>query len=160
MIDYAKGDQAFDTPVKSTDRPSSYAYQSLPPTPSSSAQSFILTTHEQQETNEKPLRLSLPKSNYGALSLTWPQSPTTDSMMTSDHSVPSTPPHTTVGPDDDEEGLYLAWTHQLLREHGFRPQSCHGGLDADSDDDSSLSDDEDRNDTRKSWLSCFPTCFR
>ncbi|KAG2225427.1 hypothetical protein INT45_010063, partial [Circinella minor] len=164
-----------------------HAYQSLPPTPSSSARSFITSVHQgsvgdsngNNGNNSTSLRLSIPKPYYGSfLSPSYPSSPTADSskslMMPSDHSVPSTPPHTTICPDDDEEGLYLAWTHQLLREQGLRPQSCHGGLDNEDDDDSSLSDGDslnynDNNYHNKnsnksflsSWLVCLPTsCFQ
>ncbi|KAI9494318.1 hypothetical protein BDB00DRAFT_818700 [Zychaea mexicana] len=38
--------------------------------------------------------------------------------------MPPTPPHTTVSPNDNDEGLYLLWTHQLLRERGFKPPPC------------------------------------
>ncbi|KAI8139424.1 hypothetical protein BJV82DRAFT_627199 [Fennellomyces sp. T-0311] len=75
--------------------------------------------------------------------------------------MPPTPPHTTVSPNDNDEGLYLLWTHQLLRERGFKPSSFRlqdeglGALpaesvtehDYDSDDsrstDSSLTEGDD-----------------
>lgn len=44
--------------------------------------------------------------------------------------MPATPPHTTVSPNDNDEGLYLLWTHQLLRERGYEP----GRLGDDDDD--------------------------
>lgn len=49
--------------------------------------------------------------------------------------MPPTPPHTTVSPNDNDEGLYLLWTHQLLRERGYKPASCRKYNDdfADSD---------------------------
>jgi hypothetical protein len=37
---------------------------------------------------------------------------------------PLTPSQTTIGQSDDDESLYLQWTHQLLRERGFTPSSC------------------------------------
>ncbi|KAI9243740.1 hypothetical protein BDA99DRAFT_529923 [Phascolomyces articulosus] len=195
---YYQQQQTFDhsNQIKYLDRPSMYAYQSLPPTPSSSARSFMSTGNQDpidcsnnNSNNATSLRLSIPKPYYGSfLSSPFSSSPTGESsksiMMPSDHSVPSTPPHTTISPDDDEEGLYLAWTHQMLREQGLRPQSCHGGLDNDEDDDSSVSDDDglsydnnhhnfhhrnmitSNNNKKKnlsllSWLVCFPTsCFQ
>lgn len=60
-------------------------------------------------------------------------------------SVPSTPPHTTVGPDEDES-LYLLWTDQILRNHGLRPQSYRTLSfdpeedEIDGDDNSSLTE--------------------
>ncbi|KAI9030084.1 hypothetical protein CLU79DRAFT_733982 [Phycomyces nitens] len=42
---------------------------------------------------------------------------------------------TTVGPDDNDEGLYLMWTHELLRERGFTPVSCRSEVDEDEDND-------------------------
>ncbi|CDH57917.1 predicted protein [Lichtheimia corymbifera JMRC:FSU:9682] len=55
------------------------------------------------------------------------------SFKTADYffSMPATPPHTTVSPNDNDEGLYLLWTHQLLRERGYEP----GRLGDDDDDD-------------------------
>lgn len=90
----------------------------------------------------------------------------------------------TISPNDDDEGLYLLWTHQLLRERGYKPSSCNANDDDDDNEsvDSSISDlsvDEQRidsasaqhyrqssskNSTRNtshtsSWLSsCFPMC--
>lgn len=37
---------------------------------------------------------------------------------------PLTPSHTTISPNEDDEGLYLLWTQQLLREKGFTPSPC------------------------------------
>ena len=58
-------------------------------------------------------------------------------------SRPVTPSQTTISPDDNDEGLYLLWTHQLLRERGFTPSSCapdEYARDEHQDDDSSVSD--------------------
>lgn len=41
----------------------------------------------------------------------------------------------TISPNDDDEGLYLLWTHQLLRERGYQPSSCKVDDDDDNDDD-------------------------
>lgn len=96
-----------------------------------------------------------------------------------DESLPASS-SSTISPNDDDEGLYLLWTHQLLRERGYEPSSCK--LDEDEDDnysnDSSITDlsimvkhaspasNSIHLDTRKkessfipSWLSsCFPVC--
>lgn len=45
----------------------------------------------------------------------------------------SSPAASTISPNDDDEGLYLLWTHQLLRERGYKPASCK--LNDDDDDD-------------------------
>lgn len=57
-------------------------------------------------------------------------------------SAPPTPPHTTISPNDDDEGLYLLWTHQMLRERGFRPSSCRTDSYHDQDNDIDEEDDE------------------
>ncbi|KAL0073990.1 hypothetical protein J3Q64DRAFT_1426891 [Phycomyces blakesleeanus] len=58
--------------------------------------------------------------------------------------TPATPTHTTISPNDDDEGLYLLWTHQLLREHGFKPSSCRTStLQGDDDTRSGNNDDDD-----------------
>jgi hypothetical protein len=87
----------------------------------------------------------------------------------------------TISPNDDDEGLYLLWTHQLLREKGFKPSSCR--LDDEDEDDSEsidssitdlstndvrnssfstlfklLSRKEQRNTQSSSWFACFPMC--
>lgn len=61
-------------------------------------------------------------------------------------SRPVTPSQTTVSPNDNDEGLYLLWTQQLLRQRGFKPSPCtpdeYGRKDDEDedDDDSSVSD--------------------
>ncbi|KAI8099139.1 uncharacterized protein BX664DRAFT_320493 [Halteromyces radiatus] len=59
---------------------------------------------------------------------------------TSIDEAPPTPPHTTISPNDDDEGLYLLWTHQLLREQGFRPSRSYCQNTEDDDDESSQSE--------------------
>lgn len=44
---------------------------------------------------------------------------------------PLTPSQTTIGQSDDDESLYLQWTHQLLRERGFTPSSCRPETEED-----------------------------
>ena len=65
------------------------------------------------------------------------------SFKTADYffSMPATPPHTTVSPNDNDEGLYLLWTHQLLRERGYEP----GRLDDDDDDEQEDEQDNEHN---------------
>ncbi|KAJ8657364.1 hypothetical protein O0I10_006918 [Lichtheimia ornata] len=106
--------------------------QQRPPTPapSSSAASQV-----------DGLRLSLPKAYGSFMSTAW-GSEVDPMMVPSDHSVPSTPPHTTVSENDNEEGLYLLWTHQILRDRGMAPHSCNGEVN-DSDDDGSSITQED-----------------
>ncbi|PHZ12681.1 uncharacterized protein RHIMIDRAFT_282942, partial [Rhizopus microsporus ATCC 52813] len=48
---------------------------------------------------------------------------------------------TTVSSNDDE-GLYLLWTHQLLRERGFVPSPCWLN-EEDYTDDTHIIDDDD-----------------
>lgn len=52
---------------------------------------------------------------------------------------------TTTASPDDNEGLYLLWTHQLLRERGFIPSPCSFNEEEEDDDSiSSLSEDEEQ----------------
>ena len=71
--------------TKYLDRLSVHAYQSLPPTPSSSARSFITSLHQEpvgdnnsnNANGSTSLRLSIPKPYYGSfLSPSYPSSPT------------------------------------------------------------------------------------
>lgn len=89
----------------------------------------------------------------------------------------------TISPNDDDEGLYLLWTHQLLRERGYKPSSCKLNEDDDDDDcysiDSSITDlsvnqqqtlassnnnrhlnnNQSSSSYTPTWLSsCFPMC--
>ncbi|KAI9310704.1 hypothetical protein BX666DRAFT_2003958 [Dichotomocladium elegans] len=56
---------------------------------------------------------------------------------------PVTPTPSTVGPNGDDDGLYLLWTHQLLKER-------RSSMDIDASDhsstDSSVTDDDDDDD--------------
>jgi hypothetical protein len=64
-----------------------------------------------------------------------------------DDYTPPTPPHTTITPNENDEGIYLSWTQHMLRQQGFRPSSYnndHGDSGSDSDStNSSLTDDEE-----------------
>ncbi|KAI9285185.1 hypothetical protein BC943DRAFT_50653 [Umbelopsis sp. AD052] len=67
------------------------------------------------------------------------------SLVDDDQYTPPTPPHTTITPNDNDEGIYLLWTQHMLRQKGFRPSSYNIN-DDDSDSDStnsSLTDDDD-----------------
>ncbi|CAO3666888.1 unnamed protein product [Rhizopus stolonifer] len=87
----------------------------LPPTPSSSTASYV----DRNEVQENI-------SGYGSLGTTGSHVDLTR--------------QTTASPDD-HEGLYLLWTHQLLRERGLVKEGKDSD-DDDDDDDSSLSGDE------------------
>jgi hypothetical protein len=66
------------------------------------------------------------------------------SLVDDDQYTPPTPPHTTITPNDNDEGIYLLWTQHMLRQKGFRPSSYNLN-DDDSDSDStnsSLTDDD------------------
>ncbi|KAI8581692.1 hypothetical protein K450DRAFT_230745 [Umbelopsis ramanniana AG] len=66
------------------------------------------------------------------------------SLVEDDQYTPPTPPHTTIAPNDNDEGIYLLWTQHMLRQKGFRPSSYNLN-DDDSDSDStnsSLTDDD------------------
>ncbi|KAI8061498.1 uncharacterized protein B0P05DRAFT_557317 [Gilbertella persicaria] len=114
----------------------------LPPTPSSS----YMIHHEWKEPSPR-----LP-SNYGSIS--------TESRAESPSLSLST-----VSPNDDNESLYLLWTHQLLQERGFQPSPYKShNSDDDSDSysiDSSITDVSIPAPPKKtlSWLqSWFPMC--
>ncbi|KAG2207226.1 hypothetical protein INT47_012279 [Mucor saturninus] len=163
--------------------------QELPPTPSSSALSFLVTDQRSFEEEDDGGRLPLntainttrPNSsaaNYGSLSSDFTY------FQTASPSTMSSPAASTISPNDDDEGLYLLWTHQLLRERGYKPSSCklNGDEDEENDDcysiDSSITDlSVDQQQTLTSsnnsnrhlnnnfsasyptWLSsCFPMC--
>jgi hypothetical protein len=73
---------------------------------------------------------------------------------------------TTISPNDDDEGLYLLWTHQLLKERGYEPSPLKRILNDDSDNDSidsSITElsTSNNNNINKSWFSTwfsFPIC--
>ncbi|GAA5811981.1 hypothetical protein MFLAVUS_005428 [Mucor flavus] len=165
----------------------SFTTQEMPPTPSSSAMSFLVTdqkSFDEEEYSRLPLNTAInttPPSvtDYGSLSSDFTY------FQAASPSTRSSPAASTISPNDDDEGLYLLWTHQLLRERGYSPSSCK--LNSDEEDenysiDSSITDlsvgpletfvstHQIDNTTRPqsktifssytpSWLaSCFPTC--
>ncbi|KAI8642518.1 hypothetical protein BD408DRAFT_416363 [Parasitella parasitica] len=133
----------------------------LPPTPSSSAFSFLANDSKESIEHLDTTSNRLPNTthpHYGAL----PASSDINCMQTS-----LTSTATTISPNDDDEGLYLLWTHQLLRERGYQPSSCKVDDDDGCSVDSSiteLSTSVQRPLLRKStnfsnWLlSWFPVC--
>lgn len=54
-----------------------------------------------------------------------------------------TPLQTTTSPNENDEGLYLLWTQQLLRERGYKPASCSGNSVEEEDDDLIRRNDDD-----------------
>lgn len=83
---------------------------------------------------------------------------------------PLTPSHTTISPNEDDEGLYLLWTQQLLREKGFTPSPCRpefedymekessnnkktGSSSNSLEDDASDNEDDDGDDSSVSDMS-------
>ncbi|KAI8645168.1 hypothetical protein BD408DRAFT_412368 [Parasitella parasitica] len=99
-------------------------YSHLPPTPSSSSSvsSYIDNTHG--KARDLPLKIPGSQQKYGSLSTSTPY---LESLGTIER--PLTPSQTTISPNDDDEGLYLLWTQQLLREKGFTPSSCRPDLE-------------------------------
>ncbi|CAO3642901.1 unnamed protein product [Mucor hiemalis] len=170
------------------------ALQDLPPTPSSSALSFLVADQrsideEDSQTITTTTSDRLPLNNtvyttplqtttdYGSLSTDFTYSRASSPLVSSSAA-------STISPNDDDEGLYLLWTHQLLRERGYKPSSCNANEDDDNESvDSSISNlsvDQERMATTSShhyaqksspsskkpsrnntssWLSsCFPMC--
>ncbi|GAN00628.1 hypothetical protein MAM1_0001d00050 [Mucor ambiguus] len=131
----------------------------LPPTPSTSSSVSSYISHSKA----RDLSLKIPngqQQRYGSLGSSTPYS---ESLSTIER--PLTPSHTTISPNEDDEGLYLLWTQQLLREKGFTPSPCrpefedymakessnkktngssnsleNDAMDNEDDDDSSVSD--------------------
>ncbi|KAL7319118.1 hypothetical protein PS15m_002288 [Mucor circinelloides] len=145
----------------------------LPPTPSSSALSFLVNDSKEsiEDTSTLEPNTNSPRLPYA----THPQYGSVFSSSSSDFnymqttSTSTTP--STISPNDDDEGLYLLWTHQLLREKGYQPSSCKIE-DEDDDDcgsvDSSITDlstatyrqhSQQQKSSLSSWLSSwFPMC--
>lgn len=60
----------------------------------------------------------------------------------------------TISPNDDDEDLYLLWTHQLLKERGYEPSPLKQIMNDDCDSiDSSIT--EDSTTLKRSWLSTW-----
>ncbi|CAO3593879.1 unnamed protein product [Absidia cylindrospora] len=117
-------------------------------------------TDRMNSSSSSTSRLVVPKKYGSFLSI-----PLSDDTLSFDE-APPTPPHTTISPNDDDEGLYLLWTHQLLREQGFRPSSCRTNSynqqhsDDDNDDESSLSDEASLHATQHYPLNDSPITHR
>ncbi|KAK4516571.1 golgi uridine diphosphate-N- acetylglucosamine transporter [Mucor velutinosus] len=145
----------------------------LPPTPSSSTLSFLVNdSGESIDNSTLESNTHSPRLPYA----THPQYGSVFSSSSSDFNymqTTSTTTPSTISPNDDDEGLYLLWTHQLLRERGYHPSSCRME-DGDQDDcgsmDSSITDlstatyEQQQSQRQKStnlpsWLlSWFPMC--
>ncbi|CAO0796469.1 unnamed protein product [Mucor circinelloides] len=91
----------------------------LPPTPSTSSSVSSYISHNKA----RDLSLHIPsgqqQQKYGSLGSSTPY---LESLSAIER--PLTPSHTTISPNEDDEGLYLLWTQQLLREKGFTPSPC------------------------------------
>ncbi|SAM05934.1 hypothetical protein [Absidia glauca] len=99
----------------------------------------LMSTDDQH--NEKNSDYLLPPRSYGA-------------MLTSKHSFssssssnfPTRKSSTQISPNDDDQSLYLLWTHQLLVERGFTPSPIATKDDDGASSVSSISLDHDDND--------------
>ncbi|KAI8379399.1 uncharacterized protein BYT42DRAFT_325549 [Radiomyces spectabilis] len=178
-----------DIPSRDDAVPSS-KYFDLPPTPSSSSFSMMYKDESGYPLNMErtgancncsfcalfsvtdPWTLVRSRS-YGSIRRSSLSDDVGSAISDQNDQVPSTPPYSTISPNDDDEGLYLLWTHQILREQGYRPASCRP--DDDEDDysmDSSITnqsmDEEERHSTSTTssrWrdmhrsLRAFLPCF-
>ncbi|RCH94684.1 hypothetical protein CU097_013090 [Rhizopus azygosporus] len=127
------------TLLEQTRDPEKTSYQELPLTPSS-ALSFLIVRDQKEECIINNDNKSSPiRSQYGAISL-----------------GSSSSTASTISPNDDNESLYLLWTHQLLKEKGYNPSSYNIDDDCNSID-SSITDVSIPQ--SKHWLyNCFPIC--
>ncbi|KAI9272178.1 hypothetical protein EDC94DRAFT_251791 [Helicostylum pulchrum] len=129
----------------------------MPPTPSSSAMSFLVTdqkSFDEEEYNRLPLNTAInttPPSmtDYGSLSSDFTY------FQAASPSTRSSPAASTISPNDDDEGLYLLWTHQLLRERGYTPSSCKLNGDENDEDDDNYSIDSSITDSSVGPLETF-----
>lgn len=56
----------------------------------------------------------------------------------------------TISPNDDNESLYLLWTHQLLKEKGYHI----------NDDEESTESSITQASSKTNWFrTCFPICY-
>ncbi|CAO3642384.1 unnamed protein product [Cunninghamella blakesleeana] len=95
------------------------------------------------ETTRNPL---YPTNSYKSSTMIYPKnygSTLNDTKVTNSN----------ISPNDDDESLYLLWTHQLLVEKGYKPSiiSSHNDDNDDDDDDSSI-DDNNINDKEELTL--------
>ncbi|KAI9300270.1 hypothetical protein BJ944DRAFT_273288 [Cunninghamella echinulata] len=80
-----------------------------------------------------------PTNSYQSSSMMYPKnygSNSNDTKITSSNNI---------SPNDDDESLYLLWTHQILIEKGYKPSIISTNDDeenGDDDDDESTLDDE------------------
>ncbi|KAI8386848.1 hypothetical protein BD560DRAFT_382979 [Blakeslea trispora] len=133
-------------------KPITYVKPELPPTPSSSAISIFVNDQKEpaESFSESSLRVPSNSSCYGSFSAEFSYT-RANSLSTVSPSV------------DDNESLYLLWTHQLLRDKGFQPSSCRLDDDDSYSIDSSITDvsqiESRMNQLHQPWWkSCFPMC--
>ncbi|CAO3640706.1 unnamed protein product [Cunninghamella blakesleeana] len=137
----------------------------LPPTPTSSYCRSIIsrddstklasmnTDNSMEKVDRSTTSNLLSTRNYGSF-ISIP--PLSEDNLSLNSVAPSTPSHTTINPDEDDEGLYLLWTQQLLREQGLRPSSFRTkSFQYDDDDDFSDESSLSNISTSKSFLSSF-----
>lgn len=56
----------------------------------------------------------------------------------------------TISPNDDNESLYLLWTHQLLKEKGYHL----------NEDEESIESSITQASSKTNWFrTCFPICY-
>ncbi|KAI8069680.1 hypothetical protein BC940DRAFT_297279 [Gongronella butleri] len=145
---------AMTTKANALSIPINHQTDDTTPTPSSSyCQSLSSKESKVSTVFSRSDRLLASKAQqsrqYGSF-MTMPISDDTISFQ----EAPPTPPTTTISPNDDDEGLYLLWTHQILRDHGLRPSSCRtSSFERLADDD----DDDDDDSSQSSFTSTPPT---
>ncbi|KAI8987428.1 hypothetical protein BDF20DRAFT_910052 [Mycotypha africana] len=163
-INYDRNDtmQRAISPYTYQDEKRPFAYQSqwlseLPPTPSSSALSFSICDQTETDLTDEKQTLShrLPINNYNINSR-----PVSTSFYGSISSTRSSAA-STISPDDDDESLYLLWTHQLLEERGFNLSKAkktikrYGSLEEDGATDNNNDEAEDDDDSIDSSITDF-----
>ncbi|CAO3635563.1 unnamed protein product [Cunninghamella echinulata] len=137
----------------------------LPPTPTSSyCRSFIsrddstkltcINTDNSMERIDRSSSKLLSTRNYGSF-ISIP--PLSEDNLSLHSATPSTPSHTTINPNEDDESLYLLWAQQLLREQGIRPSSSFRTKSFQYDDNDDYSDESSLSDisVSTSFLSSF-----
>lgn len=88
---------------------------------------MIVTDHKEEN---KPL--SIHQNQYGTMSLA------------------SSSTISTISPNDDNESLYLLWTHQLLKEKGYHL----------NEDEESIESSITQASSKTNWFrTCFPICY-
>lgn len=141
-------------------------FTELPPTPSSSTLSFRLNEKEDILGNDHSYKIcqqQLIVLDREENSISSFRSYYSYGSIETSSSSKST---TISSHDNDDEGLYLYWTNQLLKERGYEPSPLKRYMnDNDDDNDSIASSISDISSAtvyqkRKSWLSSWlPFCL-